>query len=131
MFPGYMFLVSQKHSLFPHFMQPLTVVGFFCRRYTSIFAVILNMLKMSLRALFSNSSVSCLKNGAQCFKWLRVSILEHLFQDIKFQRGNNGLQSLDNLHHTMSNVWFVWNHTKDLGLLKHAYHTLLHIMVSL
>ena len=62
------------------------------------------MLQFSLRALVSNSFVSCLKYEALLFEWLKVWILVILFQHMEMQKGKwyeNGLQGFHNLHYTM------------------------------
>ena len=60
---GYMFLLSQRYSLFLDFMQSFRVLDFFCLRYANMSNFCFfpsHVLKLSLRALFSNSFVSYL-----------------------------------------------------------------------
>ena len=95
-----MFFQSSKHSANPDFIV-IQVVEFFCRRCINVYSrlcfFLLAVLRLPLKALFSNSFVSYRKNGALWFKWLKGWILVQFLQCIKNQKGDDGLQ----VFHTM------------------------------
>ena len=113
-------------------MKSFGVVYCFSCWYTNLFShfcfFLLDKLKIFLRALVSNSLVSCLKWGSM------VQIVEsmdpvQLFQCMEVQKGNHGQQSFLNLHHIMFQCWFVWNQTR-FGSSQNANHTFLFIMAN-